>query len=136
MAYSILCASDCLFKLTALQRLSLLTACLGHDLDHPGYNNVYQINAKTDLAIVYNDCSPLENHHAAVLFAILNQEASNLFAKMSSEDVGAARKIMIRTILATDMAKHGEMMAGFNSINAVFDWENNEHVNLVILANC
>ena len=86
------------------------------------------------MAIVYNDCSPLENHHAAVLFAILNLEACNLFAKMNSEDVGAARKIIIRTILATDMAKHGEMMAGFNVINAIFDWNINEHVNLVIWA--
>ena len=29
----------------------LLTACICHDLDHPGFNNTYQINAKTELAI-------------------------------------------------------------------------------------
>ena len=29
----------------------LLTACICHDLDHPGYNNTYQINARTELAV-------------------------------------------------------------------------------------
>lgn len=33
----------------------------------------YQINAQTELAIRYNDISPLENHHAAVAFEILSQ---------------------------------------------------------------
>lgn len=33
----------------------------------------YQINAKTELAIRYNDISPLENHRAAVAFEILSQ---------------------------------------------------------------
>ena len=31
----------------------LLTACICHDLDHPGYNNTYQINARTSLAVRY-----------------------------------------------------------------------------------
>jgi high affinity cGMP-specific 3',5'-cyclic phosphodiesterase 9 len=35
-------------------------------MDHPGFNNAYQINAQTDLSIVYNDISPLENHHAGM----------------------------------------------------------------------
>lgn len=29
----------------------LLVSCICHDLDHPGYNNIYQINAKTELAL-------------------------------------------------------------------------------------
>ena len=29
----------------------LLTACICHDLDHPGFNNTYQINARTELAV-------------------------------------------------------------------------------------
>jgi len=33
--------------------------------------NVVQINAQTDLALRYNDISPLENHHCAIAFAIL-----------------------------------------------------------------
>lgn len=33
----------------------------------------YQINARTELAIRYNDKSPLENHHCAVAFQILEK---------------------------------------------------------------
>jgi len=33
----------------------------------------YQINARTELAIRYNDISPLENHHCAVAFQILGK---------------------------------------------------------------
>ena len=33
----------------------------------------YQINARTELAIRYNDVSPLENHHAAVAFQLLER---------------------------------------------------------------
>ena len=33
----------------------------------------YQINARTELAIRYNDISPLENHHCAVAFQILEK---------------------------------------------------------------
>lgn len=32
-----------------------------------------QINARTDLALRYNDISPLENHHCAVAFEILEK---------------------------------------------------------------
>lgn len=34
---------------------------------------VFQINARTELALRYNDISPLENHHCAVAFEILEK---------------------------------------------------------------
>lgn len=37
----------------------------------------YQINAQTELAIRYNDISPLENHHAAVAFELIGQVFKN-----------------------------------------------------------
>jgi len=37
----------------------------------------YQINAQTELAIRYNDISPLENHHAAVAFEVIGQVCNN-----------------------------------------------------------
>ena len=33
----------------------------------------YQINARTELAIRYNDISPLENHHCAITFQIMDK---------------------------------------------------------------
>ena len=46
MAFSLIHATGVVKELTMLERLTLMTACLGHDLDHPGYNNAYQINGK------------------------------------------------------------------------------------------
>lgn len=34
---------------------------------------MFQINARTELALRYNDISPLENHHCAVAFEILEK---------------------------------------------------------------
>lgn len=38
-------------RLGDLEVLILLVSCICHDLDHPGYNNIYQINARTELAL-------------------------------------------------------------------------------------
>ena len=48
-------------KLDDVDRFTVIIAAIMHDLDHPGMNNAYQINAGTELAIVYNDISVLEN---------------------------------------------------------------------------
>ena len=42
----------------------------------------YQINARTELAIRYNDISPLENHHCAVAFQIFSNPETNIFANV------------------------------------------------------
>ncbi|CAH8491386.1 unnamed protein product [Schistosoma curassoni] len=88
----------------------LLTAAVCHDLDHPGYSNSYQINARTELAIRYNDISPLENHHCAVAFSILNNPELNIFANVNQEVFRRIRQGMTSLILSTDMARHGEIL--------------------------
>ena len=44
-----------------------------HDLDHPGFNNIYMIEKRDIIAVRYNDLSVLENHHVASSFAILSE---------------------------------------------------------------
>uniref|UniRef100_A0A3B5A3M4 PDEase domain-containing protein n=1 Tax=Stegastes partitus TaxID=144197 RepID=A0A3B5A3M4_9TELE len=79
MMYGLIWLTDLRSKLGRIDLLIMLTSALCHDLDHPGYNNVYQvINAQTDLALRYNDISPLENHHCAVAFGILAKFLSNV----------------------------------------------------------
>jgi 3'5'-cyclic nucleotide phosphodiesterase len=51
--------------------LSLILACAGHDVDHPGHNNLFESKNKSILATIYNDKSILENHHCATLFKLL-----------------------------------------------------------------
>ncbi|KRT86360.1 hypothetical protein AMK59_1285, partial [Oryctes borbonicus] len=133
MMYAITWAVDLPSKIGALEVLILLTSCICHDLDHPGYNNIYQINAKTELAIRYNDISPLENHHCSVAFRILENEDCNIFKSFTNEDFKTVREGMIRSILATDMARHNEILSQFREIIPDFDYSNKAHVNLLCM---
>ena len=61
-----------------MERLSLMVAAIGHDIDHPGLNNAFLRKTQAPLAIRYNDRSVLENHHASVLFSLLHGESAAL----------------------------------------------------------
>uniref|UniRef100_A0A8C2K7Q7 Phosphodiesterase n=1 Tax=Cyprinus carpio TaxID=7962 RepID=A0A8C2K7Q7_CYPCA len=115
-------------KLTLTDLGILMTAAVCHDLDHPGYNNTYQINARTELAVRYNDISPLENHHCAVAFQILSLPECNIFANVDPEAFKQIRQAIITLILATDMARHGEILDSFKHKVDNFDFTNEEHV--------
>ncbi|XP_066891284.1 high affinity cGMP-specific 3',5'-cyclic phosphodiesterase 9A isoform X3 [Kogia breviceps] len=125
-------------KFSQMDILILMTAAICHDLDHPGYNNTYQINARTELAIRYNDISPLENHHCAVAFQILSQPECNIFSSVPAEGFKQIRQGMIALILATDMARHAEIMDSFKEKMESFDFSNEEHMALLkmILIKC
>lgn len=49
--YAITQQANLIESLGELEVLILLVSCICHDLDHPGYNNIYQINARTELAL-------------------------------------------------------------------------------------
>uniref|UniRef100_T1GAM9 PDEase domain-containing protein n=1 Tax=Megaselia scalaris TaxID=36166 RepID=T1GAM9_MEGSC len=51
MMYAITKQANLISRLGELECLILLVSCICHDLDHPGYNNIYQINARTELAL-------------------------------------------------------------------------------------
>ncbi|XP_074520541.1 high affinity cGMP-specific 3',5'-cyclic phosphodiesterase 9A-like [Halichoeres trimaculatus] len=127
MMYGLIWLTDLRSKLSPLDLLIMLTSALCHDLDHPGYNNVYQINAQTDLAIRYNDISPLENHHCAVAFGILSKPECNILKNLSCEQYKLIRGGMIKCILATDMARHNEILNKFKMMQPVFDFTNRDH---------
>ncbi|XP_052212869.1 high affinity cGMP-specific 3',5'-cyclic phosphodiesterase 9A-like isoform X2 [Dreissena polymorpha] len=113
--------------------LILLTSAICHDLGHPGYNNAYQINAKTELALRYNDISPLENHHCSIAFEILEKPNCNILANLTKDQYRRVREGMIKCILATDMAKHNEIVNNFKALLDVFDVNNKEHKYLLMM---
>ena len=90
-----------------------MIASLGHDLDHEGKNNNFLINTDHKLAVLYNDKSPLENHHCAVLFKLLGDTNKNIFENMDQSDFKGVRAMMIENILSTDMKVHFSMLADF-----------------------
>ena len=95
--------------------LSMVTACLGHDVAHPGMNNNFQMNSLSDIALTYNDISVLENYHSATLFRILRKNENNIFDKFSDFDFKIIRKRIISQILATDMVHHGKVLGVIKS---------------------
>ncbi|GMH57733.1 hypothetical protein TrST_g2349 [Triparma strigata] len=95
--------------LNSCQVLSVLIAAICHDIDHPGNNNAYEKETHSELAIRYSDDSILERHHCAVAFKVLNEEESNLLGNLSREEFSQCRKIIIQSILATDMSRHADL---------------------------
>ena len=100
-----------IFQTTVLDLLSILIASLGHDLGHPGLNNNFHINARTELALTYNDASCLENFHCSKLFNILKKDETNILEVLSVNEFKDIRKRMISEILATDMFFHKKIIS-------------------------
>jgi len=86
--------------------LSLYIAALAHDVAHPGVTNNFLISTRNDLALRYNDISPLENMHAHVCFITMRRKGHNFLESLSSESALHVRKQVIDAILATDMKDH------------------------------
>lgn len=90
-------------------QFALLVAALGHDVGHLGVNNQFLVATSHELAVIYNDKSPLENMHCCKLFQVLGHEAQ-LFQALDKETYKRMRKDIIEAILHTDITKHNEMV--------------------------
>jgi len=88
----------------------LMIAALGHDVGHLGVNNQYLIESSHELAVKYNDRSPMENMHCALLFKVASDAEANVFAQLEKDLFKEMRKGIINAILHTDMVKHNDMV--------------------------
>jgi hypothetical protein len=93
-----------------LERFGLLVSAVGHDLGHVGFNNPFLVETSHDIALRYNDISPLENMHCAKLYELLNQPEYNVFSMIADKQCLELRKMIIATVLHTDNAKHFGMI--------------------------
>ena len=82
--------------LDSLEILTLIVSAISHDLNHDGYNNSFQINSGTHLALIYNDHSPLEMYHCAVAFHILRKEECNIISALDRPSYRKFRENMIQ----------------------------------------
>lgn len=95
---------------------------MGHDIAHPGLTNNFQINARTDMALTYNDISCLENFHCSTLFAVAKSPENNIFEKFNVSEYKMLRKRIIPMILATDMFNHGKVIDNIkNKVKTISD---------------
>lgn len=119
-ATDVLLAGNHLVKATGLEKyltpkelLSILVACIVHDLGHPGLNNSFLVSTTDKLAILHNDRSVLENHHCVQAFKLLQNSENDFVEFLSATDRQEVRKMVIELVLATDMANHVDIMNQF-----------------------
>uniref|UniRef100_A0A8C9SNS7 3',5'-cyclic-AMP phosphodiesterase n=1 Tax=Scleropages formosus TaxID=113540 RepID=A0A8C9SNS7_SCLFO len=101
---------------TDLEILAALFAAAIHDADHPGVSNQFLINTNSELALMYNDESVLENHHLAVGFKLLYEENCDIFQNLSKRQRQSLRRMVIDMVLATDMSKHMSLLANLKTM--------------------
>lgn len=102
------------FASSPLDIFSILVAAVIHDVKHPGLNNNFQINSRSELAVQYNDISVLENYSITWLFSKLLGKTRDftvdIFSGLSNEQFAKARSIIIRSVLETDMTHHFDLL--------------------------
>ncbi|XP_031749923.1 cAMP-specific 3',5'-cyclic phosphodiesterase 4D isoform X1 [Xenopus tropicalis] len=101
---------------TDLEILAAIFASAIHDVDHPGVSNQFLINTNSELALMYNDSSVLENHHLAVGFKLLQEENCDIFQNLTKKQRQLLRKMVIDIVLATDMSKHMNLLADLKTM--------------------
>ncbi|RWS28465.1 cGMP-inhibited 3':5'-cyclic phosphodiesterase A-like protein [Leptotrombidium deliense] len=100
----------------ALELMALYTASAMHDYDHPGRTNAFLVSTFAAEAILYNDRSVLENHHAATAWSLfLSRPEYNWLRCLDKAEFKRFRFLVIELILATDLKRHFEILAEFNA---------------------
>jgi hypothetical protein len=96
--------------MTPLERFSCFFASLCHDAGHPGRTNPFVTKERGYFNKTYGDDSPLEKHHVSIMHALIQQNATDLLGGLGAEDRAKVVETAEMLILATDMARHGEIM--------------------------
>ncbi|KAF9538977.1 High affinity cAMP-specific and IBMX-insensitive 3',5'-cyclic phosphodiesterase 9A [Mortierella hygrophila] len=104
---------------------ALLLAGLCHDIGHPGLNNLFQVNAKTDLVKQHGETSVLEKYSCSLAMDLIDKH--KLFRNIASSPAGilpegnhateqSMKESMVKAIMATDMSFHYDMLNNLNSL--------------------
>ncbi|XP_059078392.1 cAMP-specific 3',5'-cyclic phosphodiesterase 4C-like isoform X4 [Tigriopus californicus] len=101
---------------TPLELMAAIFSAAIHDVDHPGLTNQYLINTSSELALMYNDESVLENHHLAVAFKLVQNPDFDIFVNLTKKQRQTVRKMVIDMVLATDMSKHMSLLADLKTM--------------------
>ncbi|XP_054706537.1 cGMP-inhibited 3',5'-cyclic phosphodiesterase 3A-like [Uloborus diversus] len=100
----------------ALELMALYAAAAMHDYDHPGRTNAFLVSTYAPQAVLYNDRSVLENHHAAAAWNLfLSRPEYNFLCHLDKAEFKRFRFLVIECILATDLKRHFEILAEFNA---------------------
>ncbi|XP_033491120.1 cGMP-inhibited 3',5'-cyclic phosphodiesterase 3A-like isoform X2 [Epinephelus lanceolatus] len=125
----------------ALELMALYVAAAMHDYDHPGRTNAFLVATSAPQAVLYNDRSVLENHHAASAWNLfMSRPEFNFLVNLDHGEFKRFRFLVIEAILATDLKKHFDFLAEFNAKvgddpSTGIDWSN-ENDRLLVCQMC
>uniref|UniRef100_A0A1A8BJ12 Phosphodiesterase n=1 Tax=Nothobranchius kadleci TaxID=1051664 RepID=A0A1A8BJ12_NOTKA len=125
----------------ALELMALYVAAAMHDYDHPGRTNAFLVATSAPQAVLYNDRSVLENHHAASAWNLfMSHPEYNFLVNLDHVEFKRFRFLVIEAILATDLKKHFDFLAEFNAKvgddpSTGIDWSN-ENDRLLVCQMC
>ena len=122
---NIACPNSLAAVIPALELMALYLAAAMHDYDHPGRTNTFLVETADPLAILYNDRSVLEHHHAASSWKLLMEGENNFIENLPISERQRLRFLILDCILATDLKKHFDIVNQFKQIqedNRVVNW--------------
>lgn len=103
-----------------LELFSMLVSAVVHDVGHTGLNNSFHVNSRSELALLYNDVSVLENMHVSTTFKLLlgdtRDRRVDIFENFDEEQTTKARNFITKAVLATDMKKHFPKLSAIKGI--------------------
>ncbi|KAL6762819.1 hypothetical protein V8C86DRAFT_550956 [Haematococcus lacustris] len=100
-----------------LTQLAAYLAAVCHDYQHIGRTNDWLVETQDELALRYNDRSPMENHHLAGAFNLLKHPDMNFLQAMPKATYDRLRKLMIELVLGTDMKQHFSIIGQFTALH-------------------
>lgn len=115
-----------------IEVLSLIMACLCHDLDHRGTNNSFQIKASSPLAQLYTT-STMERHHFDQCLMILSSQGCQILSNVTSSEYTKIIKVLEEAILSTDLAVYFRKRGDFFQLvtSKTYDWWQDSHRELL-----
>ncbi|KAM6934595.1 dual specificity calcium/calmodulin-dependent 3',5'-cyclic nucleotide phosphodiesterase 1A [Xenentodon cancila] len=92
--------------LSELEILAMVFAAAIHDFEHTGTTNNFHIHTRSEVAILYNDRSVLENHHVSAAYKLMAEEDMNILVNLNKDDWRELRSLVIEMVMSTDMSCH------------------------------
>ncbi|XP_061547756.1 dual specificity calcium/calmodulin-dependent 3',5'-cyclic nucleotide phosphodiesterase 1A [Phycodurus eques] len=92
--------------LSELEILAMVFAAAIHDFEHTGTTNNFHIHTRSEVAILYNDRSVLENHHVSAAYRLMADEDTNILVNLNKDDWRELRALVIEMVMSTDMSCH------------------------------
>jgi hypothetical protein len=106
------------------EQVAMIISCMVHDIDHPGFSNIFLINSKNKLALRYNDKAVMESHSIALTFDLMTTtEELNILKNMDKKQWKRMREMMISMVISTDMSKHFPDMENWKKRLTSHDFE-------------